>query len=62
LAKAGILKGKRVTVYPADFALAEIRRANATYVDEPVVVDGNLITAVGPEAAKEFGEQIVKML
>jgi protease I len=62
LAKAGILRGKKVTCYPADFALSELRRTGATYISKPVVVDGDLVTAVGPEAAKEFGEQIVKML
>ncbi len=62
LAKAGVLGDKRVTVYPADFALAELRRANATYVEEAVVVDGRLITADGPQSAKRFGEEIVKLL
>lgn len=62
LARAGILDGKRATVFPADFALTELRRAGAKYVEENVVVDGKIITAPGPEAAKQFGEQIVKVL
>ena len=36
--------------------------AGAEYVKKSVVVDGNLITADGPEAAKEFGEQIAYLL
>jgi len=31
-------------------------------VHKPVVVDNNLITASGPAAAKEFGEEILKKL
>lgn len=62
LARSGILSGKTVTVYPSDFALAEIRRAGANYVKKSLVVDGNIITSPGPEAAKEFAEEIVKVL
>ena len=62
LAKAGILKGRNATVFPSDFALAEYRRHGVKYSDESIVVDGNIITAVGPEVAEEFGKQIVKIL
>lgn len=62
LAKAGILNGKTATVYPADFVVAEYRRNRVNYSREHIVVDGNIITADGPEVAKEFGEEIVKVL
>lgn len=62
LSKTGILKGKTATVYPADFALAEYRRSGVTYSDEHTVVDGNILTADGPEVVKEFAEQIIKIL
>lgn len=62
LARAGILKGKRATVYPAERAILELKRAGATYVAEPVVVDGNLITASGPEAAAAFGAALISHL
>ncbi|MDI6806515.1 MAG: DJ-1/PfpI family protein [Candidatus Aenigmarchaeota archaeon] len=62
LAKAGILNGIKVTVYPADFALAELRRAGALYQKASLVVDGKIISAEGPEVAKEFGEKIVEIL
>lgn len=62
LARANIIKGKEVTAYPADFVLAEIRRSGATYIKKPVVVDGKLVTADGPNSAKEFGECIIKVL
>jgi protease I len=62
LARAGILKGKTATVYPADFAIAEYKRNGVNYSREHVVVDGNIITADGPDVVREFGEEIVKVL
>lgn len=62
LTKAGILKGKKATAFPADFVLAEFRRAGVEYLEESVVRDENIITASGPEAAEEFGKEIAKVL
>ncbi|MDI6888940.1 MAG: DJ-1/PfpI/YhbO family deglycase/protease [Methanocellales archaeon] len=60
LAKAGVLKGKRATVFSS--GVSEIKSGGAEYVPEHVVLDGNLITADGPGAAAKFGEAIVKAL
>ncbi|MBN2422942.1 DJ-1/PfpI family protein [Candidatus Woesearchaeota archaeon] len=65
LAKAGILQGKKATVWNSvlDKSPVKILEDNgATYVDEPVVVDGKIITGNGPGAAEEFGRGIVDML
>ncbi|MBU0758574.1 MAG: DJ-1/PfpI family protein [Nanoarchaeota archaeon] len=65
LAKAGILEGKRATVWTSEEnkeAIAVLEENGAIYVDEPVVVDGKLITGNGPEAAKDWGEGIVGLL
>lgn len=62
LSRAGILNGINVTAYAEDFVLAELRRGGANYTEKQVVVDGRIITASGPQAAKEFGEQIVNVL
>ena len=65
LAKAGVLKGKKATVWSSiiDRRPIKILEDNgAIYVDRPVVVDGKIITANGPSAAKEFGETITKLL
>ena len=65
LAKAGVLKGKKATVWssPMDKSPVKILEENgAIYQDESVVVDGKIITGNGPDAAKEFGEAIVKVL
>jgi len=65
LAKAGVLKGKRATVWSSlmDKGPIKILEDNgAIYENKPVVVDGKLITGNGPDAAKQFGEAIVKLL
>lgn len=65
LAKAGVLEGKKATVWssPLDKSAVKIlKEEGATYVIEDVVVDGKLVTASGPSAAKEFGEIVVKLL
>lgn len=62
LARAGVLAGRRATVYASSRALAELKRGGAAYVDEPVVQDGRLLTASGPEAAPAFGAALVQLL
>ena len=46
-ASAGILKGKRMTCVSA--IKDDVVNAGADYVDEPVVVDGNLVTSRTPD-------------
>jgi len=65
LAKAGVLSGKRATVWSSSLDRGPVKileEKGATYVDENVVVDGKLITANGPAAAKEFGQKILEVL
>jgi protease I len=62
LARAGVLKGIKATIWPADFAVAELRRAGAIYQKSKLVVDGKIITAESPEAAEEFGKKVAEML
>lgn len=62
LARAGVLSGKRATVFPAPWAVAEVRRGGAHYVAEPVVRDGAVLTASGPEAAAAFGQALLRQL
>jgi len=65
LAKAGVLKGKKATVWSSalDKSAIEILEENeAIYQAESVVQDGKIITANGPTAAKGFGEAIVEVL
>lgn len=65
LGRAGILKGKKATVWtnPFDKNPQKILEDNgAIYQEERVVVDGNIITGNGPAAAEEFGQKIVEAL
>lgn len=56
LAKAGILEGKRATIYPGMEKELPYPRGDR------VVVDGNVITSQGPGTAMEFALAIVKAL
>lgn len=58
LSKAGIIDGKTVTCYPG----FECELENVNYVEEIVVVDGNIITSRGPATALEFAYKIVSEL
>jgi len=65
LAKAGVLKGKKATVWTSPLnkqAQKVLEQNNAIFQDEPAVQDGNIITANGPSAAEEFAKKIVKAL
>ena len=62
LAKSGVIQGKRVTGWDSDNLLSDILKdAQALYIKKDVVVDGNIITATGPNAAQEFGAQILRI-
>jgi len=60
LAKAGLLKGKKATVWPSE--AETIKELGAKYTGNDVEVDGKIVTANGPEAAEKFGETIAKLL
>jgi 4-methyl-5(b-hydroxyethyl)-thiazole monophosphate biosynthesis len=53
-----LLEGKRFTCYPALAGDVE----GGTWVDERVVVDGNLTTSQGPGTAMAFALELVKQL
>jgi protease I len=58
LAKAGLLKGKRATVWATE--AGQISYNGAIYTKKNVEIDGNIITAAGPFAARQFAEEIIK--
>jgi len=65
LAKAGVLTDKKATVWSSSIDLEPIKlleENKAIYSEEDVVVDGKIITANGPMAAKKFGEKIAELL
>lgn len=60
LARAGVLDGKKATVWKSEGeALTE---HGAQYTGASVEVDGSVITADGPKSAKAFGEKLVEAL
>jgi len=62
LARAGVAKGKRITCWPSPEAISTVRECGAVYEKYRVVVDGRIVTADGPPAAREFGEAVVRAL
>jgi len=60
LANAGLLKGKRATVWPDE--RQKLVDKGAIVEDVPVQVDGNIVTANGPDAAQEFARKLVEVL
>jgi len=57
---AGLLKGRRATCVRA--IKDDVINAGATYADEPVVVDGNLISSRTPADLPAFCRAIIKAL
>ncbi len=60
LISAGILKGKKVTGFHA--IKDDLKNAGAEYLDEEVVVDGNIITSRVPQDLPAFCKKIVEIL
>ena len=58
LIEAGVLKGRRLTSWPS--LQTDLRNAGAEWVDEEVVVDGNLITSRNPDDLDAFSAAIVE--
>jgi 4-methyl-5(b-hydroxyethyl)-thiazole monophosphate biosynthesis len=58
LGKAGILVGKKVTCFPGCEAMLN----GGIFIDQPVVVDGNIITSRGAGTAVPFAVEIISCL
>ncbi|MCM8811625.1 MAG: DJ-1/PfpI family protein [Candidatus Omnitrophica bacterium] len=60
LANAGILKGRKATIWPdcAD----DFKTKGVVYTGSPVEKDGTLITGSGPDAADAFGKALLQAL
>ncbi len=56
LANAGLLSGKRSTVFNSE--IETIKSKGAIYTGKGVEIDGDIITGEGPGAAREFGEAV----
>lgn len=60
LAHAGLLRGVRATAFASQ--KDDLIAHGAVWTGAPVEVDGRIITANGPEAARAFGERIAAAL
>jgi len=56
LAEADVVKGRRMTSWPS--LQTDLRNAGAEWVDEEVVVDGNLITSRKPDDLPAFMQTV----
>jgi len=62
LASAGVLDGKRCTVWNNDKLQGKyLVDHGAIYTGEAVVTDGYIITADGPDSAEEFGRRLASL-
>ena len=60
LASAGLARGRKLTSY---FTIQDdMRNAGADWVDEEVVVDGNLITSRKPDDIPAFNKKLIEVL
>lgn len=60
LANAGLLRGKKATVFPD--GKERLQANQATYTGSLVEIDGRIITGCGPEAAEKFGKELWLLL
>ena len=60
LAEADIIKGKKVTSYKA--IKTDLKNAGASWLNEEVVIDGNLITSRTPDDIPAFNRELIKAL
>ena len=64
LAAAGILNGRRATIYHqiGGKRKAELERYGAVFVDQPLVVDRNVMTSTGPGTGIELALKLLEVL
>jgi len=68
LAKAGILKGKKITLWQGfdieynTITSKVVEKYGAIFIKKGFEVDRNIVTADGPTHAKEFARNIIKLL
>jgi len=60
LANAGLLKGRKATIWKD--AVADFKTKGVVYTGKAVETDGKIITGSGPEAAEAFGKALAEAL
>jgi protease I len=59
LVEAGVVRGRTVTSWPS--LQTDIRNAGGEWVDDEVVVDGNLVTSRKPDDLPAFNEKMIEL-
>jgi deglycase len=59
LVESGVVRGKRVTSWPT--LQTDIRNAGGEWVDQEVVVDGNLVTSRKPDDIPAFNREMLRI-
>ena len=64
VAKSGVLKNRKATTYHLKdgYWQNKLKEFGVNVVNEPIVVDGNIITSYCPETAPKVAFQLLKML
>jgi len=65
LAKAGVLKGIKATVWRSETdrkGIEILKKSGAIFQEMPVVVAGNIVTADGPRSASLFGKALLSKI
>ena len=57
--EAGIARGRRMTSWPS--LQTDLRNAGASWTDEEVVVDGNLVTSRKPDDIPAFNREMIRV-
>ena len=60
LAQVGLLDGRKVTSYPG--FVDKLNPPGSTYLTNPVVVDGKVVTSRGPGTAMDFALTLIELL
>ena len=60
LIEADILREKKATCWKS--VATDLKNAGATFVDAPVVVDGNIVTSKFPADLPKFCQETIKLL
>ncbi|HLV97891.1 MAG TPA: type 1 glutamine amidotransferase domain-containing protein [Ktedonobacterales bacterium] len=59
LISAGLARGRTLTSWPT--LQDDLRNAGANWVDQEVVIDGNLITSRGPQDIPSFNREMIRL-
>lgn len=60
LIEADVLRGKKATCWKS--VATDLKNAGATYIDAPVVVDGNIVTSRMPADLPIFCRETIKLI